>query len=54
VIYEISDDTMTVVAILPKGDNTYDLDQLRDRLGPQPVCTVSLSACDVRSSRTEL
>lgn len=33
VIYEISDDTMTVVAILPKGDNTYDLDQLRDRLG---------------------
>jgi hypothetical protein len=33
VIYEISDDVMTVVAVLPKGDDTYDLTELRGRLG---------------------
>ena len=32
VIYEISNDVMTVVAVLPKGDDTYDLDQLQDRM----------------------
>jgi hypothetical protein len=33
VIYEISDDTMNVVATLPKGNDTYDIDQFRERLG---------------------
>ncbi|WP_132057690.1 type II toxin-antitoxin system RelE family toxin [Halorussus amylolyticus] len=32
VIYEISDDTLTVVAILPKGDDTYDLQEFRRRM----------------------
>ena len=32
VIYEISNDVMTVVAILPKGDNTYDLGELQRRM----------------------
>lgn len=32
VIYEISDGTMTVVAILPKDDHTYDIDALVERL----------------------
>ncbi|CCQ35358.1 RelE family protein [Natronomonas moolapensis 8.8.11] len=31
VIYEISDDVMTVVAVLPKSDNTYDLSALARR-----------------------
>lgn len=33
VIYEISGDVMTVVAVLPKGDDTYDLTELQGRLG---------------------
>jgi mRNA interferase RelE/StbE len=32
VVYEITDDIMTVVAILPKGDDTYDLDEFHNRL----------------------
>jgi mRNA interferase RelE/StbE len=32
VIYEISGDVMTAVAALPKGDDTYDLDELRGRV----------------------
>lgn len=32
VIYEISNDVMTVVAVLPKGDDTYDLGELRRRM----------------------
>lgn len=32
VIYEISEDEMTVVAILPKGDQTYDLDEFQQRM----------------------
>lgn len=32
VIYEISNDVMTVLAILPKGDDTYDLAELRRRM----------------------
>ena len=32
VIYEISDDVMTVVAVLPKGDRTYDLDEFARRM----------------------
>ncbi|ELZ96060.1 hypothetical protein C440_05702 [Haloferax mucosum ATCC BAA-1512] len=32
VIYEISGDSMTVVAVLPKGDHTYDLDEFRRRM----------------------
>lgn len=31
-IYEISDDVMTVVAVLPKGDHTYDLEEFRRRM----------------------
>lgn len=31
-IFEISDDWMTVVAVLPKDDDTYDLDELRGRM----------------------
>ncbi|WP_395166309.1 type II toxin-antitoxin system RelE/ParE family toxin [Natrinema pallidum] len=33
VIYEISNDTMTVIAALPKGDNTYDLGEFQRRMG---------------------
>lgn len=32
VIYEISGDEMTVVAILPKGEETYDLSELERRI----------------------
>lgn len=32
VIYEISDDMMTVVAVLPKGDDTYDLGEFQRRM----------------------
>lgn len=32
VIYEISSDVMTVVAVLPKGDHTYDLAEFRRRM----------------------
>lgn len=32
VIYELSDDEMTVVGIVPKGENTYDLAEFRRRL----------------------
>lgn len=32
VIYEISTDVMVVVAVLPKGDDTYDLQALTRRL----------------------
>lgn len=32
IIYEISNDTMTVLAALPKGDNTYDLDEFHRRM----------------------
>jgi mRNA interferase RelE/StbE len=35
VIYEIDADTMTVVAILPKGNDTYDLDEFRRRVDRQ-------------------
>jgi len=35
VIYEISGDTMTVVAVLPKSDDTYDLAQLSQRSSDQ-------------------
>lgn len=31
VVYEISDDVMTVVAVLPKSDDTYDLAELSRR-----------------------
>ena len=31
VIYEISEDVMTVVAVLPKSDDTYDLSALARR-----------------------
>jgi hypothetical protein len=31
VIYEISADVMTVVAVLPKSDDTYDLSALAGR-----------------------
>lgn len=32
VIYEISGDAMTVVGVLPKGDDTYDVEEFRRRL----------------------
>ena len=32
VIYEISDDVMTAIAVLPRTDDTYDLDELRRRV----------------------
>ena len=32
VVYEISDDEMIVVGILPKGDDTYDLGEFRRRM----------------------
>jgi len=32
VIYEISNDVMTVVAVLPKGNDTYDLGELQRRM----------------------
>lgn len=32
VVYEISDDLMTAVAVFPKDDNAYDLDDYRSRL----------------------
>jgi mRNA interferase RelE/StbE len=32
VIYEISDDEMTVVGIVPKGEETYDLGEFRRRM----------------------
>lgn len=32
IIYEISDDMMTALAVLPKGDDTYDLDKLQRRM----------------------
>ena len=32
VIYEISGDTMTVVGIVPKGEDTYDLSEFRRRM----------------------
>lgn len=32
VIYEISNDVMTVVAALPKDDDTYDLDEITRRM----------------------
>lgn len=32
VVYEISDDVMTVLAVLPKGDDTYDLEEFRRRM----------------------
>lgn len=32
VVYEISNDVMTVVGVAPKGDDTYDLDELRRRI----------------------
>jgi mRNA interferase RelE/StbE len=31
IVYEISDDTMTVIAVLPKSDDTYDLAALSKR-----------------------
>jgi len=31
VVYEISDDLMTAVAVFPKDDNAYDLDDYRSR-----------------------
>lgn len=33
VIYEISGEMMTVVAVRPKGQNTYDVDSFGDRVG---------------------
>jgi mRNA interferase RelE/StbE len=33
IVYEISGDVMSVVAVVPKGDDTYDLDELRRRMG---------------------
>ncbi|WP_218927117.1 type II toxin-antitoxin system RelE family toxin [Halosimplex pelagicum] len=32
IIYDISGDVMTVVAVRPKGDDTYDLDEFRRRM----------------------
>jgi len=32
VVYEISDDLMTAVAVFPKDDDAYDLDDYRSRL----------------------
>ena len=32
IIYEISEGTMTVVAVLPKGDHTYDLEKFEHRM----------------------
>lgn len=32
VIYEISGDVMTVVGVVPKGDDTYDLEALQRRM----------------------
>jgi mRNA interferase RelE/StbE len=32
IIYEISNDIMTVVAVLPKDDDTYDLNELDRRM----------------------
>lgn len=32
IIYEISGDIMTVVAVRPKGDGTYDLEEFRRRM----------------------
>lgn len=32
VVYEISDDVMTVVGIVPKGDDAYDLDEFQRRM----------------------
>jgi len=32
IIYEISNDVMTVVAVLPKGEDTYDIDEFRRRM----------------------
>lgn len=32
IVYEISDDAMTVVAVLPKGDRTYDLEEFARRM----------------------
>jgi len=32
IVYEISDDTMTVVGIVPKGEDTYDLSEFRRRM----------------------
>lgn len=32
VIYEIHGDTMTVLAALPKGDDTYDIDEFQRRM----------------------
>ena len=33
IVYEISGDEMTVVAILPKSEETYDLEDFRRRVG---------------------
>ncbi|MFC5135208.1 MULTISPECIES: type II toxin-antitoxin system RelE family toxin [Haloferacaceae] len=35
VVYEISDDLMTAVAVFPKDDNAYDLDDYRSRMDRQ-------------------
>jgi mRNA interferase RelE/StbE len=32
IVYEISDDTMTVVGIVPKGEDTYDLSEFRRQM----------------------
>lgn len=32
VVYEISDDLMTAVAVFPKDDHAYDLDEFRRRM----------------------
>lgn len=35
IVYEISGDVMTVVAVLPKGDQTYDLEEFARRMRRQ-------------------
>lgn len=32
IVYEISDDVMTVVAVLPKSDRTYDVEEFARRM----------------------
>jgi len=32
IIYEISSNTMTVIAVLPKGDDTYDIGEFKQRI----------------------
>lgn len=33
IVYEISDDRMTAVAVFPKDDNAYDIDEYDRRMG---------------------